>query len=140
MDHLNIAFLLITKYCHSLLSFQNLRNVLKNRSFEQCLLPKDTQRRFSVHEMPICYRRHHVDAILTLERRCVFSWLQFIGNNIKVFKNQKVKITYILCGIFIKTFHFMKMLGPVQSWKFSIPIIHIEIFVLVGFSFVTNNF
>ena len=33
MDHLNIAFLRITKYCHLLLTFQNLRNILTNGSF-----------------------------------------------------------------------------------------------------------
>ena len=35
-------FLLITRYCHLLLSFYNLQNVLTNRSFEECLLPIDT--------------------------------------------------------------------------------------------------
>ena len=67
------SFLLVTRYCHLLLSFYNLRNVLRNRSFEECLLSIDTWRRSSVDKTSMCCRRNQANAMLMLERRRVFN-------------------------------------------------------------------
>ena len=62
-------------------------------------------------------RQHHVDTMLTLGRRCVFSWLQFIANcyNFILKNNIKFAEKDFLCSIFVKAFDFMNLLGLLLS-------------------------